>query len=230
MTRPAKVIWWSEASRAPPLFDRPLSAHEKLTLSADGLLQADPGCALIVVDIQNDFADPRGALFVPGGDGVAELTAALVESARREKVLVVCTQDWHPRVTPHFKECGGPWPTHCVAGSWGADLHPLIPDWVEVVRKGQGSDDGYSGFGVRSLATGALRPTGLAGLLSKRSIERVLVAGLALDVCVKATALDAIALGLSTTLILDATAPVDLDRGDGELAVAELAAAGVTIV
>jgi len=192
--------------------------------------QFGPNCALIVVDVQNDFADPRGTLFVPGGDRVAERAAALVEAARKQGVLVVCTQDWHPGETPHFKDYGGPWPTHCVSGTWGADLHTLIPGWVEVVRKGQGSDDGYSGFGVRSLSTGALRPTRLPEFLSKRLIERVMVAGLALDVCVKATALDAVAAGLAATLILDATAPVDLRAGDGELAVAEMMAAGVTIV
>jgi len=189
-----------------------------------------PRSALIVVDVQNDFADPRGSLFVAGGERVAQATAALMSMATQMKALVVCTQDWHPSVTPHFLEFGGIWPRHCVADTWGAQLHPLLPAPDAIVRKGEGQDDGYSGFGVRHLDTGELSPTELAPLLSSGGVEEVFVVGLALDVCVKATALDAVRAGLRTSLIAAASSPVELIEGDGRRAQDELLAAGVTIL
>lgn len=189
-----------------------------------------PETALIVVDVQNDFADPAGSLFVPGGDRVAEAVAALMRKAAGMGALVVCTQDWHPPVTSHFRDFGGVWPVHCVAGSWGAQLHPLLPLPTAVVRKGEEQDDGYSGFGVRHLTTGELAPTDLAPLLSGRGVSAVFVAGLALDVCVKATALDAVDAGFRTSLICDATSAVELTPGDGRRALAELASGGVALV
>ncbi|MHB1527225.1 MAG: isochorismatase family protein [Candidatus Dormibacteria bacterium] len=186
--------------------------------------------ALIVVDVQNDFADPVGSLFVPGGDRVATEVAALMRRAAAMDALVVCTQDWHPSVTPHFREFGGVWPRHCVQGTWGAELHPLLPRPVAIVHKGEDQDDGYSGFGVRHLATGEIAPTDLAPLLSHRGVSEVFVVGLALDVCVKATALDAVAAGFQTSLLESATSAVDLKEGDGRRALVELVAAGVTII
>ena len=84
----------------------------------------DPSTALLVVDVQNDFADPSGSLSVAGGEGVVDAVNTQIALAVPAGALVVYTQDWHPRSTPHFAKDGGTWPVHCVADSWGAALHP----------------------------------------------------------------------------------------------------------
>ena len=83
-----------------------------------------PKAALIVVDVQNDFADPKGSLYVKGGEMVVPVINEQVEAARAAGALVVYTQDWHPTSTPHFQKDGGIWPVHCVKETWGAELHP----------------------------------------------------------------------------------------------------------
>ncbi|MGA9774551.1 MAG: isochorismatase family protein [Candidatus Dormiibacterota bacterium] len=197
---------------------------------SDANLRFGAGTALVVVDVQNDFADPAGSLFVPGGDRVAAAVASLMRSAAADGSLVVCTQDWHPAVTPHFQEFGGRWPAHCVAGSWGAELHPSLPPAESVVRKGQGERDGYSGFGARDLGSGEVEPTGLGELLERAGVTRVVIVGLALDVCVRATAIDALALGLQTVVVSAATAAVDLQPGEGARTLAELRKAGAEVL
>lgn len=189
----------------------------------------DERTALIVVDMQNDFADPAGALSVPGGiDVVGDVNAEIV-AARSAGALVVYTQDWHPPRTPHFVTDGGPWPVHCVRDSWGADFHPALQVDGPTVRKGTGGEDGYSGFTMRDPVTEEDTSTGLDELLRDRGIERVVVVGLALDYCVKATALDAARLGYHVEVLLDATAAVEMTPGDGARAVEELTAAGVSV-
>ena len=143
--------------------------------------------------------------------------------------LVVVTQDWHPETTPHFAKDGGIWPVHCVAGTWGAELHPsfAVPIQIARVRKGTNGEDGYSGFTMRDPESGAEIPTELEGLLRERSIERVVVCGLATDYCVKATALDAVRLGFAVTLLGEAVAAVNLAPEDGDRALTEMAEAGV---
>jgi nicotinamidase/pyrazinamidase len=189
----------------------------------------DPSTALVVVDVQNDFADPGGNLSVNGGDGIVPVVDALIGSAAAAGAFVVYTQDWHPQSTPHFAKDGGIWPVHCVAGSWGAELHPGLTVSGPVVRKGANGEDGYSGFSMRDPVTGDTTPTELDGLLRDRGVRRVVVCGLATDYCVRATALDAVRLGYPTSVAADAIAAVDLRPGDGEQALAELAAAGVTV-
>jgi nicotinamidase/pyrazinamidase len=189
----------------------------------------DPRAALVVVDVQNDFADPGGSLYVRGGEAVVGPIDALVTSALAEGASVLYTQDWHPRVTPHFASSGGVWPDHCVQGTWGAELHPGLRVRGPVVRKGSNGEDGYSGFTMRDPVSGETRPTQLDRLLRERGIERVVVTGLATDYCVKGTALDAVALGYATSLSRALVAAVDLASGDGEAALAEMAAAGVVI-
>ena len=185
--------------------------------------------ALIVVDIQNDFADPAGALAVPGAERVITAANELIATAQAAGAFVVYTQDWHPERTPHFVTDGGPWPVHCVTGTSGAELHPdLRLTSGPVVRKGEGGEDGYSGFTMRR-EDGAERPTELAALLREREIERVVVVGLATDYCVRATALDAVSLGFEVVVLERAVAAVNLEPSDGEAALAELAAAGVLI-
>jgi len=190
-----------------------------------------PGTALIVVDVQNDFADPAGGLSVRGGDAIIPAIDREIEMARANGAIVVATQDWHPPSTPHFAKDGGIWPVHCVADTWGAELHPdlALPDIAPRVRKGANGEDGYSGFTMRDPVSGETVATELEALLRDASVDTVVVTGLATDYCVKATAIDAVTLGFQTSVLTDAIAAVDLETGDGERALAEMEAAGVTL-
>jgi len=190
----------------------------------------DDRTALVVVDVQNDFADPKGSLYVPGAAEVVAAVNEEIEAATAAGALVVYTQDWHPPQTPHFVTDGGPWPVHCVRDTWGAQFHPDLRVVGESVRKGTGGEDGYSGFTMRDPVTGEDAPTGLDALLRSRGVERVVVTGLALDHCVLATALDAVALGYETIVPRRATAPVEVNPGDGAAAEAELEAAGARVL
>ncbi|MGH9134279.1 MAG: isochorismatase family protein [Ilumatobacteraceae bacterium] len=190
----------------------------------------DASTALVVVDVQNDFADPHGSLTVPGGEAVVTAVNDQIAAASAAGATVVYTQDWHPPRTPHFVTDGGVWPVHCVRDTWGAELHPGLVVSGPAVRKGTRGEDGYSGFTMAEPATDEKASTGLDELLRERHVERVVVAGLALDYCVKATALDAIELGYACSVVAGATAPVEVEAGDGERATAEMAAAGVDIV
>ena len=98
------------------------------------------------------------------------------------------------------------------------------------MRKGRGGEDGYSGFTMRHPTSGERGSTGLHELLRDRDVTHVVVAGLALDYCVKETALDAVALGYRCTVLRKATAPVEINPGDGAAAEAAMVAAGVDIV
>lgn len=189
----------------------------------------DQRTALVVVDVQNDFADPQGSLAVAGGEAVVPVVNEEVGRARAAGGFVVATQDWHPPDTPHFEKDGGVWPVHCVEGTWGAELHPDLRIDGPVVRKGTGGEDGYSGFTMRDPRSGETLPTELEGLLRERGVERVVVAGLATDYCVKETALDAARLGFATTVLTRGVAAVDLRTGDGEAALAEMAGAGIDL-
>jgi nicotinamidase/pyrazinamidase len=174
--------------------------------------------ALIVVDVQNDFC-PGGALAVPDGDAVVEP----INRMAREAPFVVATRDWHPADHGSFGDQGGPWPVHCVAGTSGAELHSGIDRGLvdEIVDKGQAPDrEGYSGF----------EDTELAQLLRDHGVDAVDVTGLALDYCVKATALDARREGFDVTVHRGATRAVEVEPGDGGRAVEELRAAGVEVV
>jgi nicotinamidase/pyrazinamidase len=188
-----------------------------------------PDVALVVVDVQNDFADPKGSLSVEGGETVVSTVNRLIENATSARAPVFYTQDWHPPNTPHFEKDGGIWPVHCVRDTWGAQFHPDLTVLGETVRKGTAGEDGYSGFTMRDPVTGAEKSTGLSELLRKDSVRAVVVVGLATDYCVKATALDALDLGLAVTVPRDAVAAVNVEPGDGERALVELAAAGVTL-
>jgi nicotinamidase/pyrazinamidase len=195
------------------------------------MLRYDATTALVVVDVQNDFADPAGSLAVADGENVIPTIDGEIAMATVAGGFVVFTQDWHPESTPHFAKDGGPWPVHCLADSWGAALHPdlVAPEDAPHIRKGANGEDGYSGFTMRDSTTGEQIATELDGLLRARAIERVVIAGLATDYCVKATALDAARLGFETFLLTDAIAAVDLEPGDGARAIEEMAAAGVVL-
>jgi nicotinamidase/pyrazinamidase len=189
----------------------------------------DPSTALIVVDVQNDFADPDGSLSVRGGEETVPTINGEIDAARAAGAAVVYTQDWHPPDTPHFQKDGGIWPVHCVRGTWGAELHPELDVVGPVVRKGSNGEDGYSGFTMRDPVSGETRPTELDGVLKERRIRRVVVVGLATDYCVKATTLDARSLGYEATVVGDAVRAVDLQAGDGERALDEIRRAGATV-
>jgi nicotinamidase/pyrazinamidase len=180
--------------------------------------------ALIVVDMQRDFIS--GSLAVPEAE---EIVAGIVRRMRSPDYgLVVLTRDWHPQDTPHFEQ----WPVHCVAGTPGAEFDPRIravalerpglPECVSVVSKGLDDTDGYSGFeGVTSDGLS------LQELLDHAEAEAVDVVGLALDYCVKATALDAANLRYPTNVSVPLTRWVSLDTA--QRALVELADAGVNL-
>lgn len=188
-----------------------------------------PSMGLIVVDVQNDFADPDGGLYVRGGEDVVATCNVEIVRALAGGALVVYTQDWHPPSTPHFEKDGGVWPVHCVAGTWGAQLHPRLVVAGPVVRKGSNGEDGYSGFTMRDPSTGREVSTELETILEVHGVNRVVVVGLALDVCVRATALDAVRLGHETHVFTEASAAVELQPGDRERTVSDLVSAGVTV-
>jgi nicotinamidase/pyrazinamidase len=194
--------------------------------------------ALIIVDLQGDFL-PGGPLGVPGGDEVVPVILELIPRFD----AVVATQDWHPTDHGSFAAnhegrspgeligLGGLeqilWPTHCVQGTPGAELIPELrarEDQLDAVfQKGTDSQiDSYSGF----FDNGKRKATGLGEWLKERGVESVAICGLALDYCVKFTALDALELGFETTLIRDATRAVELEPGDGERAIAAIREAG----
>ena len=205
------------------------SAWRACLAYARGMQQPGPRTALIVVDVQNDFADPSGGLAVSGGDRIFASVNREIERALDAGRLIVATQDWHPEHTPHFARDGGVWPVHCVAGTWGSELHPslALPAGTPRVRKGANGEDGYSGFMMRDPISGEIIPTELEEILRAARVDSVAVVGLATDYCVKATALDAIRLGFPTVVLIDAIAAVDLQPGDGDRALEELRLAGV---
>jgi nicotinamidase/pyrazinamidase len=193
-------------------------------------LQFGPHNALIVVDIQNDFAHPDGSLYVNGAEHVIAAANELIDRAQAAGAPVFYTEDWHPESTPHFAKDGGLWPVHCVAETWGSELHADLALVGERVRKGAGGEDGYSGFTVRDPQSGETAPTTLEAALRQHDVTGVVVIGLATDYCVVETALDATRLGFHTTVVRDAMAAVGLQPGGGERAIERMVAAGVEVV
>jgi nicotinamidase/pyrazinamidase len=194
--------------------------------------------ALIVIDVQNDFC-PGGALAVAGGDEIISRINGLI----LEFPTVVLTQDWHPADHTSFADNHpgaepfslidmpyGPqvlWPTHCVQGTEGAEIHwTLRTDPAQlIVRKGFRAEiDSYSAFFENDHVT----PTGLEGYLRSRGVTALTLVGLATDYCVAYSALDAARLGFGVTVLEGATRAIDLN---GSLAEArdKMRAAGVAL-
>ena len=190
----------------------------------------DTETALIIVDVQNDFADPNGSLYVAGGDQIIDRINEEIRAAREGGGLVVYTQDWHPETTPHFAKDGGIWPVHCVQNTWGAELHPRLDVEGDVVRKGTDGKDGYSGFTVRDPASGDTHGTRLESMLRARSIENTVVVGLATDYCVKETAIDSALKGFRTVVLTDAIRAVNLEPEDGSKALQAMSSAGAELI
>jgi nicotinamidase/pyrazinamidase len=173
--------------------------------------------ALIVVDVQNDFCS-GGALAVPDGEAVIEPINELMKRVD----FVAATRDWHPPDHLSFQDQGGPWPVHCVRDTTGAQLHAqLDTDRVDaIINAGREPEhEGYSGF----------EHTELDRLLRDQEVDTVHVAGLALDYCVKETALDARRAGFGVVLHRDATRAINVQPGDDQRTIDELRAAGVRI-
>lgn len=191
----------------------------------------DELAAFLVVDVQNDFADRKGSLSVRDGEAIVPRVNEEIDRAASAGSLVVYTQDWHPPSTPHFEKDGGVWPVHCVGDTWGSELLPSlrVVEGAQFLRKGTGGEDGYSAFTVRDPETGEDAPTALERMLRERGIERIVIAGIATDYCVKDTALDARSLGFDATVIGDAIAAVDLQPDDGERALEAVREAGAKI-
>ena len=201
-----------------------------------GHLPNTAGTVLIVIDLQNDFC-PGGALAIEEGDKIVPLVNRLIQGHEH----VVLTQDWHPAghssfATSHagaapFSSIEMPygpqtlWPDHCIQGTHGGAFHSAL-DWTKtelVVRKGfRKNIDSYSAFNENDRRT----PTGLAGYLRERGLERLVLVGLATDFCVAFSALDAVRLGFETTVLTDACRAINLN---GSLAQAEAQMRGAGI-
>jgi len=200
-----------------------------------------PNAALLVIDVQNGFISEPGELPVPGGAEIVPLMNALLPHFP----VRVATQDWHPRDHQSFASrhpgakpfdqgtLGGLpqtfWPDHCVQGTRGAELHPGLDQSLiqAIIRKGMDpASDSYSGFSDNA----GRNPTGLDGLLKARGVRRIYLAGLALDYCVRWSALDARRLlpEAEVHVILDATRPVE--RSTGAEALRDLGHAGVRLL
>lgn len=165
-----------------------------------------PGDALLIIDVQNDFC-PGGALPVEGGNAIVPVINRWIQAAVAKGVLVYASRDWHPVGHLSFKEQGGPWPPHCIQDSDGATFHPdlALPDSAVIVTKGVRFDQDQNS---------AFDQTGLAVQLRKTGIRRLWIAGLAEDVCVLASVLDARREGFEVVLIQNGTRPITSESGE----------------
>ena len=213
------------------------SSSSKREVASARSSESQSRSALLVIDVQNDFLPPNGALAVPGGDEIVAACSDLVEQFER----VVYSQDYHPAGHSSFASShpnAAPydvvtvsygeqtlWPDHCVQGTKGCAFSPglVVTDKVMVVRKGYNPDvDSYSAFYENDKSS----DTGLREYLDAEGVDTVYIVGLAYDFCVKYTALDAKRLGYRVVLVRDCCRGVGLP-GTMESADAELAAAGV---
>lgn len=178
-----------------------------------------PGDALVVVDVQRDFC-AGGALAVPGGDEVVPVLNRWLEAAGAAGVPIFLSRDWHPKGHPSFAGRGGPWPEHCLQDSPGAQLHPglSVPASARRVTKGTRFDKDQNSV---------FDDTGLDVELRRLGVRRLWVGGLAQDVCVRASVLDALRCGFEVCLIAEATRPVDAEAG--ARALAEMREAGARL-
>lgn len=195
--------------------------------------------ALLIIDLQNDFC-PGGSLAVSEGD----MIIPIVNRIAPEFGIVVATKDWHPNEHISFASRHGKtpfetievdsgthvlWPDHCIQGEPGASLHPELDQrpLSMVLHKGTKRElDSYSAFLENDHAT----PTGLEGYLRAHGISRVFICGLATDVCVKFSALDAVQAGFETYVIEDACRGVDVPEGSVDSALHEMTEAGVRCI
>lgn len=172
--------------------------------------------ALLIVDVQNDFC-PGGALAVKDGDKVVPVINNIMDKFD----VVISSQDWHPLDTVHFEK----WPVHCLANQKGSEFHPDLDTAkinLKLLKGTENKDDGYSAFEATNAS--------LANYLNEHNITNLYVCGLATDYCVRASALDALSLGLHTAIITDAIAAVNLQPGDDKKTLDELYEKGAFLV
>jgi len=178
---------------------------------------------LIVIDYQNDFIPPDGALAVEGGDKLIDPINKLLDEFSHS----VATRDWHPEDHYSFQENGGPWPPHCLQESWGAEFHPGLntEQFDAQVKTGSDPEDrfDYSGFSGK-----VSQGVSLATYLRNAGAKRLFMVGLATDYCVKHTALDGLSEGFKVFLLEDCIEPVD--EQDGKAAVEEVKSNGGEVV
>jgi nicotinamidase/pyrazinamidase len=178
-----------------------------------------PDKALLIVDVQNDFC-PGGALPVPDGDQVVPILNRYAQRFSRAGYPVFASRDWHPTVTRHFQDQGGPWPPHCVADTPGAALHGDLdlPPGSAILNKGTDPEDhGYSAF---EAADPEGRPLG--ELLDRQGVRTLYVGGLATDYCVQASVLDGLQKHLDVVVLLDAVRGIDVHEGDVARSLADM--------
>ena len=180
--------------------------------------------ALLVVDVQNDFCE-GGSLAVAGGAAVAAAITDHMRTSAGDYAHVVATRDHHVDPGGHFAEQPDyldTWPAHCVAGTDGAELHPDLDrgPLEAVFDKGEHAA-AYSGF------EGRAGGVPLADWLRSAGVDAVDIAGIATDHCVRATALDAVANGFATRVLLHLTAGVA--EASTEAALEQLRSAGVEL-
>jgi nicotinamidase/pyrazinamidase len=172
------------------------------------------GDALIIADIQNDFL-PGGALGIAGGDSIVPTLQAYMTTFQSHNLPIVLTRDWHPANHCSFREQGGPWPVHCVAGSPGSrpPSNFPMPPTAHIIHKAMSPErEAYSAF----------QDTPLHEQLRAQGVRRVFVGGLATDYCVLNTVKDARALGYEVYLLLDGIQAVNRHPDDGRKAVDEM--------
>ena len=197
-------------------------ARDRLAGSVPESSRLRQGDALLIIDVQADFL-PGGSLAVANGDAVVPPLNKWIARFAAAGRPIFATQDWHPADHCSFRDQGGSWPPHCVAGTSGAalaDALALPADAVRVSKATQKDADAYSGFSG----------TQLDRHLRQAAIRRLFVGGLATDYCVRQSVLDALRLGYEVILLRDAVRAVDLRPGDGERAVAAMLDAGASVV
>ena len=201
-------------------------------------MRRDDRDVLLIVDVQNDFC-PGGALAVPDGDAIIPAVNRLARSFAH----VILTQDWHTPGHASFASSHPGkrpfdaievsygtqilWPDHCVQGTQGARFHPEldVPHAELVVRKGfRSAIDSYSAFRENDRLT----PTGLAGYLRERGLERITMCGLATDFCVAFSAIDGREAGFEVTVVTGACRGIDID-GSVARALRLMSEAGVRV-
>ncbi len=177
--------------------------------------------ALLVVDVQNDFC-PGGALAVHDGDKVVPILNEWIAAAKRVRVPVYASRDWHPPNHISFKDRGGPWPPHCIQNTAGAEFHPdlKLPANAQIISKAdEPNKESYSAFGG----------TDLTHQLREHGIRRLWIGGLTQDYCVRETALDALRNGFEVHVVVDATRAVNVEPEDGMRSLEAIHEAGAVL-
>lgn len=182
----------------------------------------DTGSALLITDVQRDFL-PGGSLPVSGSDEIVPVLALVIAAARQRGLPIFACRDWHPPDHCSFVEQGGPWPTHCIAGTPGAEFAHglgLMSDAIIVSKATRRDAEAYSAF----------CGTDLAAQLHALHVTRLVVGGLTTDYCVFNTVLDALKAGFEVMLIVDAIRAVNAKPGEGDRAQARMLEAGAVAI